>query len=90
MRVLARLSGPGLALGLLALLVAAPAWAADPTAEYEAIRRASLKGIDSLEVIVPPPRGGSGCGPVSTDHIQTKVEARLERVGIRVGPAAAS
>lgn len=90
MRVLPRLSGPRLALTILALLIIAPAWAEDPVAEYEAVRRASLKGIESLEVIVFGAKTDLGCRHASTEHIQTEVEAQLERAGIRIGPGTGS
>ena len=85
MRVHPFLSGLRLALGLLALLVVAPAWAGDPDAEYEAIKRASLKGIESLEVLVVAPHAASGCGQVSREQVQTEVEARLRQAGLPVG-----
>jgi hypothetical protein len=73
------------ALGVLALLVPAPAWADDPVAEYEAIQRASLKGLESLEVIVPPLNMDAGCRRVSPEELQAEVEARLDDAGIPVG-----
>jgi hypothetical protein len=75
-----------LALGLLALLLLAPAWAADPVAEYEAIKRASLKGIESLNVVVLAAKLDSACHRVSDEDIETEVEARLERAGIPLAP----
>jgi hypothetical protein len=76
------------ALGVLALLVLPPAWAEDPGAEYEAIKRASLKGVESLEVIVPPPNMDAACRPVAPEDLQAEVEARLDDGGIRFGPSA--
>jgi hypothetical protein len=73
------------AFGVLALLVLAPAWADDPVAEYEAIKRASLKGLESLEVIVPPVNMDAGCRRVSPEELQAEVEARLDDAGIPVG-----
>ena len=84
------LSGPRFALGILALLVIAPAWAGDPVAEYKAIKRSSLKGIESLDVIVLASEGDSGCRQVSEEQIQTDVEARLREAGIRIGPGGAT
>lgn len=72
-------------LACLALLVLAPAWAEDPVAEYEAIKRASLKGLESLEVIVPPLNMDTGCRRVSPEELQAEVEARLDDAGIQVG-----
>jgi hypothetical protein len=79
-----------LALDLLVLLITTPAWAAVPAAEYEAIKRASLKGIESLNVIVLAAKADSGCRRVSDEEIETEVEARLERAGIplRADPVA--
>jgi len=73
------------ALGVLALLVLTPAWAEDPVAEYEAIKRASLNGLESLEVIVPPLNMDAGCRRVSPEELQAEVEARLDDAGIQVG-----
>jgi len=86
MRVLPYPSAFRLALGLLALLLTTPAWAADPVAEYEAIKRASLKGIESLNVVVVAAKAASGCDRVSDEEIETEVEARLERAGIPLAP----
>jgi len=80
------LTVPRLTLGLLALLLLAPAWAADPVAEYEAIKRASLKGIESLNVVVVAAKADSGCDRVSDEEIETEVEVRLERAGIPLAP----
>ena len=85
MRVLPCPSVFRLALGLVALFVLAPAWAEDPVAEYEAIKRASLKGLESLEVIVPPLNMDAGCRRVSPEELQAEVEARLDDAGIPVG-----
>ena len=85
MRVLPRLSVPRLALGILVLLLTTPAWATDPVAEYEAIKRASLKGLEFLEVIVPPLNMDAGCRRVSPEELQAEVEARLDDAGIQVG-----
>lgn len=74
-----------LVLGLLALLIIAPAWAEDPIAEYEAIKRASLKGLESFEVIVPPLNMDAGCRTVSPEELQAEAEARLDDAGIQVG-----
>ncbi len=79
-----------LALGLLALLITTPGWAADPVAEYDAIKRASLRGIESLEVVVPPARVVAQCRPIAPEDLQSQVEDRLERAGIRIGPGTAS
>jgi hypothetical protein len=84
------LSGPRFALRILALLIITPAWAEDPVAEYEAIKRSSLKGIESVSVIVLASEADSGCRQVSDEQIQTEVEARLRRAGILIGPGAAS
>jgi hypothetical protein len=82
MRGLPCLSAFRLALGFLALFVLAPAWAEDPIAEYNAIKRASLKGIESLNVIVLAAKVDSGCHRVSDEEIETEVETRLEQAGI--------
>src|SRR5512147_1671108 len=86
MRVLPCPSVFRLALGLVALFVLAPAWAEDPVAEYNAIKRASLKGIESLNVIVLAAKADSGCQRVSDEEIETEVEARLEHAGIPLAP----
>jgi hypothetical protein len=74
-----------LALGLLALFIITPAWAEDPVAEFEAIKRASLKGIESVDVIVLGAAVASGCSPLPDEATHIAVEARLERAGIRIG-----
>lgn len=73
------------ALGVLALLVIAPAWAEDSVGEYEAIKRASFEGLEALEVIVPPLNMDAGCRRVSPEALQAEVEARLDDAGIQVG-----
>jgi len=82
MRVLPGSSGLRLALGLLALVLVAPVWAEDPAAEYEAIKRASLEGIESVDVLVLAAQADSGCHHVADAQIETEVEARLQRAGI--------
>ena len=77
-------------LGCLALLVLAPAWAEDPGAEYEAIKRASLKGLEALEVVVPPLNMDAGCRPVAPEDLQAEVEARLDDAGVLLGPSMAA
>jgi hypothetical protein len=90
MRFLLFLSAPRLVLVIFAFLVMYPAWAEDPVAEYEAIKRSSLKGFESVEVIVLAAEADSGCRQASDEQIQTEVEARLRRAGIQIGPGAAS
>jgi hypothetical protein len=85
MCVLPHLSGPRVALGLLALFIITPAWAEDPVAEFEAIKRASLKGIESVDVIVLGTEAASECSALPYEPTHTAVEARLERAGIRIG-----
>jgi hypothetical protein len=80
------LAGPRLAIGFLVLFVVAPVWAEDPMAEYNAIKRASLKGIESLNVVVSAAKVDSGCQRVSDEEIESEVEARLERAGILLAP----
>ncbi len=79
-----------LVLGGLALLVLAPAWADDPVAEYDAIKRASLKGLASLNVLVPPLNMEAGCRRVSSEELQAEAEARLDDAGIPLGPGTAT
>jgi hypothetical protein len=86
MRVLTCPSAFRLALGLLALFILAPAWAEDPATAYDAIKRASLKGIESLNVVVLAAKLDSGCHRVSHEEIETDVEARMERAGIPLAP----
>ena len=64
-------------LGVLALLVLAPAWAQDPVAEYEAIKRASLKGLEALAVIVPPLNMDAGCRRVSPGGTSSRGGGRV-------------
>lgn len=90
MCVLLRQSDARLTLGLVTLLLITPAWADDPVAEYDAITRASLKGIESLDVVVLPARADPGCPPPSAEQTETEIEAQLQRAGIPIGPAAAS
>jgi hypothetical protein len=63
------------------------AWADDPSAEFEAIKRASPKGIESVDVIVLGTEVASGCSPFPYDSTHTTVEARMERAGIRISPS---
>jgi hypothetical protein len=86
MRLLLSPSAVRIALGLLAPFILPPAWAEDPVAEYNAIKRASLKGIESLDVIALGAKEDSGCHQVSGDDIESEVEARLERAGIPLTP----
>jgi len=90
MRVLPCPSAFRLVLGLLALLIMAPAWADDPVAEYNAIKRASLKGIESVEVVVLAARSDSECRQLSAEQLETATEAQLHEAGIPLGPGAAS
>ena len=90
MRVLPCLPSPRLSLGILALLVMAPAWAQDPATEYEAIKRSSLKGIESIEVIVLASETDLACRQVSDEQLETEVEAQLRWAGIHIDPAATS
>jgi hypothetical protein len=87
MCALPRRLGPCVALALLVLLGMAPAWADDPAEEFEAIKRASLKGIESVDVIVLGTEVASGCSPFPYDSTHTTVEARMERAGIRISPS---
>lgn len=86
MRVLPGSSGACLALGFIALVFVCPAWAKDPAAEFEAVKSASLEGIESLDVMVITPRADSGCHHVAPEQIETAVEARLQRAGIPLDP----
>jgi hypothetical protein len=83
MRVPPFLVASRLALGfLIGVLVLGPAWAGNPSAEFEAIQRASLQGIDSVEAVVLAPRTVPGCELLSGPQIQSDVEARLHRAGV--------
>ena len=90
MRLLAFLSGPRLALGILALLFTAPVWAEDPAAEFDAIKRSSLKGIESLDVIVLEAPAESRCPDLPDKQVQTDVETQLRQAGISIGPGSAA
>ncbi len=85
MRICGRLLTLRVALGLLAPAVLTPAWAEDPVAEYETIKRASLNGLSSLDVIVPPLNMDAGCRRVSPEELQAEAEARLDDAGIQIG-----
>ncbi len=78
------------ALGMLALLFLPPAWAEDPVAEFNAIKRASLKGIESVDVIVLAAPEESRCPGLPDAQVQTDVEDRLRLAGIQLGPGSAS
>jgi hypothetical protein len=90
MRLLAFLSGPRLALGILALLFTAPAWAEDPAAEFNAIKLSSLKGIESVIVIVLEAPAESRCPDLPNEQVQTDVETQLRQAGISIGPGSAA
>ena len=79
-----------LLLGWLVLLVLAPAWAEEPVAAYEAIKRASLKGMEALEVVVPPLNMDAGCRTVAAEDLEAEVEARLDDGGVPLGPGTAT
>lgn len=86
MRCLPFLSGLGFALGILALFLVTPAWAEEPTAIFEAIKRASLQGIESVEVIVVATEAEVRCPDLPDAQVRTDVEDRLQRAGIQIGP----
>jgi hypothetical protein len=88
MRVLLHLVATRLALGLLALLLQTPAWAANPVAEYNTIKLASLRGIASVDVIVLPANADAGCRPPAAEQTERELEAQLQRAGIPVVPSA--
>ncbi len=81
------LTAPRLALSLsIFILAVGPTWATNPSADFEALQRASLKGIDSVGVVVMIPRTVPGCDPLSPQQIQTDVTARLHRPGVPTSP----
>ena len=73
-----------LVLGLLPLVLLAPAWAADPVATYQAIKQASLRGIPSVDVIVLPARADPGCLPPAAEQVEVEIEAHLQQDGVPV------
>ncbi len=89
MRILSSRPSLRLAFGLLLLVSAAPAWAEDPVRTYNAIKRASLKGLESLDVLVLASEVESRCRPLSDEQIETAVETRLQRAGIPLADAPA-
>ncbi len=90
MRDLSLRSGPRLVLGILAFLLLPPAWAEDPVEKFKAIKRASLKGMESVEVIVLAASEESRCPGLPDEQVQTDVEDRLREAGIQLGPGSAS
>ncbi len=85
MHVLLRRAAVHLALGLLPLVFLTHAWAADPAAEYHAIKARSLKGIAEVDVVVLPPKADPGCPPPAAEQIETEVETHLQQDGVPVG-----
>jgi hypothetical protein len=90
MRSHASLSGPRLALGILALLFTAPAWAGIPVVDVDALKRSALKGIESVYVMVLAPEAAARCPDLTDEQVQTDVEARLRGADIRIDPDASS
>ena len=89
MSILLRRAAVCLALGLLPLLLLPPAWADNPVAAYHAIRRASLKGIKSVEVVVSAD-SDAACRHLPTEQLETAIEAQLQEGGIQHDPSAVS
>lgn len=79
-------SGPRFALRILALLIITPAWAEDPVAEFNAIKRSSLKGIKSVEVIVLATEAESRCPDLTDEQVETDVETQLRQADIPIDP----
>ncbi len=71
---------PCIALGIL--LGTGPTWAGDPSADFTALQRTSLRGIDAVEVVVVPPQMVPGCDLLSGPQLEREVAARLHRAGI--------
>ncbi len=90
MRVLLGRSGARLALALLTLLISTPAWAEEPVGEYEALRRASLKGLESVNVIVLLPKAALGCHSLSAKQLEAELLVRLQQAGLPIAPEAES
>jgi hypothetical protein len=76
-------------LAFVALLIITPTWAKDPVAAYHAIRRASFKGIEPVEVVVAA-KSEAGCRQPSTEELENTIEAQLHEAGIPISPDAAS
>jgi hypothetical protein len=90
MRCLPFFSRPRFALGFLALLIVTPAWAEDPVAEFNAIKRSSLQGIESVDVIVLEAAAESRCPDLTSEQVQTDVETQLRQAGIPIAPGSAA
>jgi hypothetical protein len=84
------LVGPRLALGLLALLVTAPAWADELIVDVDDLKRAAFKGITSVYVMVMAPEPGTRCPDLTDEQVRTDVEAQLRQAGIRTDANASS
>jgi hypothetical protein len=81
MRLFAFLSRHRLALGIALPLVAAPAWGQDGPAQ-----RATLKGVNIVEVVVEAMDPVAERDGLTRAQLQTDVELRLRQAGIPVGP----
>jgi len=73
------LSRPRIVLALVLLLLTVPAWAGDTASD-----RASLKGVDSVQVAVENMRPDAERDGLTSSQIQTDVELRLRQSGIKV------